>query len=180
MICLWSQSSWVWFCSQWEPVMRVFWFKCKLVLSYSTILWAILWTLNIKKAWLINICLQCAVNTDRFNALTSCCTSYITSLLNSPLLSVVAQWQVLVPSIRRVAGSNPTLTSTSGPWASPSLAIAYIMWCGALCGFLAAKFDSCNNFPSSVHFISVIQTVSVTVWNIKNTKIIIIIISSQA
>ena len=29
-----------------------------------------------------------------------------------------------VPFVRRVAGSNPTLVATYGPWASPSLAVA--------------------------------------------------------
>ena len=34
----------------------------------------------------------------------------------------------LVPSVWKVAGSNPTLAATEGPWASPSLAVA----CSAL------------------------------------------------
>jgi len=47
----------------------------------------------------------------------------------------------------------------------------FLPWCGALHGSLAVKFDSCNNLLSSVHTMSVIQTASATVWNIKNTKI---------
>ena len=53
---------------------------------------------------------------------------------------------------------------------------ACIMWCGALHGCLAVKFYSCNNLLSSVNTMSVMHTASVTVWDIKNTKIIIIII----
>jgi len=31
----------------------------------------------------------------------------------------------LTPFIRRIAGSNPTVAATYGPWASPSLAVAW-------------------------------------------------------
>ena len=38
-----------------------------------------------------------------------------------------------------------------GPWASSSLIVFCIMWCGDLCGSLAVKFDSCNNLLSIIH-----------------------------
>jgi len=40
-----------------------------------------------------------------------------------------------------------------------------ITWCGALLGCLAVKLDSCNNMLSSVHTMSVIHSVTVSVWN---------------
>jgi len=61
-------------------------------------------------------------------------------------------------------GLNPTLAAMKGPWASPSLAVACITLCG----------NSCNNLLSSVHTVSVIYTVSVAVWNIKNTKLLLL------
>src|SRR6218665_991674 len=49
---------------------------------------------------------------------------------------VVAQWCCWVPSVLKVAGSNPNLAATQEPWASPSLGVvvACMTCCGALSG----------------------------------------------
>ena len=72
----------------------------------------------------------------------------------------------------RVVGSKITLTATQGPQASPSLAAAYITWCGAMHGALQLIIITCNNMPSSIHTMSVVHTVSVTVWELKTENIL--------
>ena len=67
----------------------------------------------------------------------------------------MAQWWCSLPSVRKVAGSNPTLATTLGPWASPSLVVACMTWYGALRGCPAAKFDFCNSLLQSVHALPV-------------------------
>ena len=66
---------------------------------------------------------------------------------NQPL-SWLAQFWCSVSSMRKAAGSNPTLAATQGPWTSPSLVVACMTLCGALCGCFAAKFYSCNSLLS--------------------------------
>ena len=51
------------------------------------------------------------------------CLAYI-SIFHLYLRGVVAEWWCSVPSVQKVAGSNPTVAAKKGPLASPSLVVA--------------------------------------------------------
>ena len=75
-----------------------------------------------------------------------------------------------VPCICKVACSNIILATTCGPWASPSLVVICITWCGARRGCLTIKFHSCNNLLSSVHTCTLLVIVNILPWVILYIK----------
>src|SRR6218665_1902815 len=57
----------------------------------------------------------------------------------------------LIGGVRCLRCGRSLVRITLAATYSPSLVAACMMSCGALCGCLSAKFDSCNHLLSSVH-----------------------------
>jgi len=80
---------------------------------------------KVKKQQVWNV--QMSNGTDWQHIITYCCYLYETKL-NICTMLCGAWWLIgSSPFIRRVVGLNPTLATTYGPWARPSLTVA----CGA-------------------------------------------------